>query len=103
MGCLDEYGCKILGIYGVGGIGKTTICKALCNELSNEYEGRVCHIELETQVTIPQETKSIVEGSLRQLVMLLTNMNAEFVQTLDEGKVRGWCLMLWIWYLVLEW
>ncbi|KAG0598288.1 hypothetical protein M758_12G061400 [Ceratodon purpureus] len=35
----------IIGLYGMGGIGKTTIGKALCNELSSKFHDRVCHIE----------------------------------------------------------
>lgn len=77
-----------MGIFGVGGIGKTTICNLLCNELSNEYEGRVCHIELETQ-----PTTSISLESLRKLVTILTDKDMEFVQILDEGQVRNWCLV----------
>jgi hypothetical protein len=41
------HGCAtyVVGIYGVG-IGKTTLCKILCNELLGKYEGRTCHVEL---------------------------------------------------------
>ncbi|KAG0554032.1 hypothetical protein KC19_12G058100 [Ceratodon purpureus] len=35
----------IIGLYGMGGIGKTTIGKALCNELSSKFHDKVCHIE----------------------------------------------------------
>jgi len=30
----------------MGGIGKTTFCKVLCDELHMKFQGRVCHIEL---------------------------------------------------------
>ena len=39
-------GCDLLGFYGTGGMGKTTICKALCNHFLSEFQGRVCHLEL---------------------------------------------------------
>jgi GTPase SAR1 family protein len=41
------YGARIVGVYGVGGIGKTTSCKVLCNDYFEEFEGKVCHIDLE--------------------------------------------------------
>ena len=40
-----SYGVQILGIWGVGGTGKTTTCKVLCNKYFEEFEGRVCHVE----------------------------------------------------------
>jgi thymidylate kinase len=33
-------------MYGVGGIGKTTACKILCNDLSADYYDKVCYAEL---------------------------------------------------------
>lgn len=36
-----------IGLYGMGGIGKTTISKALCNDLSLKFLDSVCHIELQ--------------------------------------------------------
>lgn len=40
----------MVGFYGVGGIGKTTMCKTLCNELLQEFEGEVSHVELSSQI-----------------------------------------------------
>ena len=37
----------MLGLHGMGGMGKTLICKALCNHLHSSYAGRVCHAELQ--------------------------------------------------------
>lgn len=37
---------KVMGLHGMGGIGKTTISRAICNEKFREYGGRVSHIEL---------------------------------------------------------
>lgn len=30
----------------MGGVGKTTISKAMCNESFGEFVGKVCHVEL---------------------------------------------------------
>ena len=37
----------VVGLYGMGGIGKSSICKALCNDFFTEFCGRVCYAELE--------------------------------------------------------
>ncbi len=38
-------GVRKVGLYGVGGVGKSTACRILCNELRGEYCDRVCHVE----------------------------------------------------------
>ena len=35
-----------MGVYGIGGTVKTTICKVLCNDYFEEFKSKVFHIEL---------------------------------------------------------
>lgn len=37
---------RAIGLYGMGGIGKTTLCKSLCNDYHAEFNGKVWHAEL---------------------------------------------------------
>ncbi|KAG0588560.1 hypothetical protein KC19_2G252200 [Ceratodon purpureus] len=38
-------GCRVLGLFGTAGMGKTTLSKVLCSENFGEFGGRVCHVE----------------------------------------------------------
>jgi len=71
----------VVGIYGVGGIGKTTTCKTLCNDWLDEYEGRVCHIEF------PIVPLSISREFFQKVLRDLTNKSVDAIQDLDEGQV----------------
>ena len=37
---------RVSGLYGVGGIGKTTLCKSLCNDYRHKFNGKVWHAVL---------------------------------------------------------
>ncbi|KAG0592572.1 hypothetical protein KC19_1G263300 [Ceratodon purpureus] len=37
---------RVVGVHGMGGSGKTLLCKALCNIYHAEFAGRVLHVEL---------------------------------------------------------
>jgi len=72
---------KVIGLYGVGGIAKTMACKTLCNELSSAFEGRVCHIELDSSTSNSKEL-------LQKVLINLTRKSQEVVQQLDKGEVE---------------
>jgi len=72
----------VVGIHGVGGIGKTTTCKTLLNELLKEYEGRVCHLEFQS---VP--SRDSIE-LLQKVLIDLTRKSTVVIQLLNEGEVR---------------
>jgi len=82
IGFSRKYKVKVVGLYGVGGIGKKTTCKILCNELSSKYEGRVCHIEFDSGC-------SNFEELWQNAVMKLIRKSVDFVHRLNEGEVSA--------------
>ena len=68
----------MIGLYGVGGMGKTQICKIMCNEMDGEFDGKVCHVEL---------GKQSKHELVRKVLTTLTNTSAEVVQEVGEDKV----------------
>lgn len=45
---VQQHGIRVMGLHGIGGMGKTSICKAMCNELLQKFKGKVCHIEIKS-------------------------------------------------------
>jgi Holliday junction resolvasome RuvABC ATP-dependent DNA helicase subunit len=68
----------VIGLYGLGGMGKTQICKIMCNELDGEFDGRVCHVELGNQSK---------HDLVKKVLTTLTNTSVEVVQEVGEDKV----------------
>eukprot|EP01018_Ginkgo_biloba_P033964 Gb_01384 [translate_table: standard] len=72
---------KLLAVYGMGGTGKTTLCKILCNHFLNEFRGRACHITLGIGISILDLQKKV----LRELTGASKDL-LKFVVTSDEGQ-----------------
>ena len=75
----STYGVRVVGVYGVGGIGKTTICKSMCNDLSKQYRGRVAHAELE--ISRPEEEL------LKEVLRRLTDTKPELLGAMNTDEV----------------
>ncbi|KAG0600824.1 hypothetical protein M758_11G063300 [Ceratodon purpureus] len=73
-----EYGVRVVGVYGVGGLGKTSVCKALYNSQYAEYDGRACLVELGG--LSPEELQ-------KQVLRELTQLNPELEKELHGDKV----------------
>jgi GTPase SAR1 family protein len=66
-----------VGLHGMGGVGKTTISKALCNQMFGDFCGKVCHIELGGN-----DMKS-----RKKVLRELTGASSEILNN-DKDKVR---------------
>ena len=69
---------RVVGLYGMGGMGKTSICKALCNEFSSEFHGRVCHAEL---------GRGSKEELMREVLKRVTDASHELINGWREDEV----------------
>lgn len=67
-----------MGLYGMGGSGKTTMCKVIGNQMMDQYLGQVCHIEFGSMGTL-QLLKKLLRG--------VCSLESNFVTERDEGQV----------------
>lgn len=77
-------GVYCLGLYGMGGLGKTTMCNELCNYFGQYMSLRsVCHVEIESNET-GEEMK------LKRHIKILekfTDISKNKIDCLDHLKV----------------
>lgn len=71
----------MLGVYGIGGVGKSTLCMIFADSLRSEFEGRVCHMELGTGISIV----NLQRKALKQL----TRPNEDFLNMHINTKEEG--------------
>jgi hypothetical protein len=69
---------QVFGMYGVGGIGKTTACKILCNDLSIDYYDKVYHAELGRLSEMEM---------LREVLKMFSRMNGEILNKISDVGV----------------
>ncbi|XP_031116132.1 TMV resistance protein N-like isoform X1 [Ipomoea triloba] len=74
---------RMIGIYSMGGIGKSTLAKALYNKLFGYFE-RSCFLEISSEIL---ETKKLQEELLSKLLKRKIEVGSE-----DEGKmlIKNW-------------
>ncbi|KAG0562237.1 hypothetical protein KC19_9G129000 [Ceratodon purpureus] len=73
----EQYGVRVVGVYGVGGMGKTTLCKILCNKFCEKSHVKSSHVELGSK-----SSTELLKGVLKDL----TNNDHDFGNGLIEDK-----------------
>ncbi|MCO5551347.1 hypothetical protein L7F22_004848 [Adiantum nelumboides] len=75
---------RIVGLYGIAGVGKTTACMVLADLLNREFQGRACHLVFGNGNIEPQ-----LQLALRQL----TGANQDYLHMHINSAAEGWtCL-----------
>ncbi|KAG0602541.1 hypothetical protein M758_10G021400 [Ceratodon purpureus] len=78
-----KYKVRVIGYYGVGGVGKTTMCKVLCNELALEFEDKTCYVEMAPN---PSSSQKLLH--LQEVLKKLTWTSEEVLRDLNEGECK---------------
>ncbi|KAG0556320.1 hypothetical protein KC19_11G043900 [Ceratodon purpureus] len=91
----DEKIHKYLGLYGMGSVGKTTLCKAMCSYSEGEFGGRVCYLELPSDQASERiarnERLARLKHAVRQLAAGFDRSVSDSIS--EEAEEQGWeCL-----------
>ncbi|KAG0625969.1 hypothetical protein M758_2G092400 [Ceratodon purpureus] len=83
-----------LGLYGMGGVGKTTLCKAMCSYSQGEFGDRVCYVELPSEQVNEGIARKDRLARLKHALRRLGSCDRSVIDSIsEEGIQEGWeCL-----------
>ncbi|KAG0586233.1 hypothetical protein KC19_2G074100 [Ceratodon purpureus] len=83
-----------LGLYGMGGVGKTTLCKAMCSYSQGEFGDRVCYVELPSEQVNEGIARKDRLARLKHALRRLGSCDRSVIDSISEEAIQeGWeCL-----------
>ncbi|KAG0586256.1 hypothetical protein KC19_2G076200 [Ceratodon purpureus] len=82
-----------LGLYGMGGVGKTTLCKAMCSYSQGEFGDRVCYVELSSEQGNDRTARKERLARLKHAIRRLADFYRSVPDSVSEEGEEGWeCL-----------
>ncbi|KAG0586282.1 hypothetical protein KC19_2G078700 [Ceratodon purpureus] len=90
----DEEIYWYLGLYGMGGVGKTTLCKAMCSYSQGEFGDRVCYVELPSEQGNEDIAGKERLARLKRALQRLGGCDRSVIDSISEEAIQeGWeCL-----------
>ena len=67
-----------VGLYGMGGIGKTTLANAVFNQLQQDHVQHCCYVEIGKMAAEPVARAMQIEGRQQQMLRDLCGLTANF-------------------------
>lgn len=95
----NENGVYCLGLFGMGGLGKTTMCKELCSYFTDKVHRplpihRVCHLEIGSNHTDIREMKEMKFKRHIKILRELSDVPEDQIDKLEkthaENLVSSW-------------
>ena len=74
-----------VGLYGMGGSGKTTMSKVLCNNMMQEFLGKVCRIEFGAHGFL---------DLCKQVIRCTTNYEEMFLSKVNDAELVCYVIIL---------